>query len=49
MTYPRRALRLLYNLVMDREDSKMDVFLHDLKVRLLRLLGVTKRREASPS
>jgi radical SAM superfamily enzyme YgiQ (UPF0313 family) len=48
LTHPKRVLRLFYNLVMDLEDSKMDVFLHNLKVRVLRLLGVQKSSAARP-
>ncbi len=49
LTHPKRVWRLLYNLVLDLEDSKMDVLLHDRKVRALRFLGLAKRREARPS
>jgi radical SAM superfamily enzyme YgiQ (UPF0313 family) len=49
LTHPGRVWKLLRNLVNDVEDSKMDVFLHSLKVRVLEALGRRPRREARPS
>jgi radical SAM superfamily enzyme YgiQ (UPF0313 family) len=44
LTHPHRPLRLLVNLFADREESKMDLFLGETKRRVLRALGVGRRR-----
>jgi anaerobic magnesium-protoporphyrin IX monomethyl ester cyclase len=44
LTHPTRPLRLLWNLVTDREASKMDTFLGETKRKVLAALGVRRAR-----
>ena len=40
LTHPKRPLKLLWNLVTDREASKMDTFLGETKRKMLTAIGL---------